>query len=247
MTADPERRMSFWEHLIELRWRILISLAAIAVGAGIAFVFREWLYWVLALPLLSVAPEMKLNYFAPQETFFVYIRLAFFGGLVLAAPVVLWQAWAFFSPAFKPTERKAVVPVLPLVLVLFVAGVLFVYYVLLPVSLRFLLGFAPEMLEAELHQDRYFGFVTALALAGGLLFELPVVMGIMGYAGLVNSRWLWQHSGHALVVLMILAAIITPTGDAFNMLVLTAPLMLLYLAGIVVVWAIQRKSRYKSL
>jgi sec-independent protein translocase protein TatC len=241
-----QKTMTFWEHIGELRRRIFFALAALVAGMVVAFLFRVWIYDVLLKPLNTAAPDVHLTFLAIQEPWLIYFRLAFFGGLVLASPFVLWQAWAFVAPALKPAEKRAVLPVMPVVLALFVAGVLFVYYVLLPVSIAFLLGFAHQSAQPMLTQERYFGFVTALCVAGGLLFELPAVMAVLGWLGLVSARWLWQRTGWALVVLMTLAAIITPTGDAFNMLVLTAPLVALYLVGVLLVWLIQRGRRNES-
>lgn len=235
--------MTFWEHLGELRRRIFSALVALVLGMVVAFLFRVWIYELLLRPLHTVAPEVNLTFLAVQEPWLIYFRLAFFGGLVLASPVVLWQAWAFIAPALKQQEKRLVRPVLPVVLGLFIAGVLFVYLVLLPVSIGFLLNFAHESAQPMLTQERYFGFVTALCIAGGLLFQLPAVLAVLGWLGLVTARWLWQRTGWALVVLMTLAAVITPTGDAFNMLVLTAPLIALYLVGVLLVWLIQRGQR----
>jgi sec-independent protein translocase protein TatC len=242
-SRDNERTMTFWEHLGELRNRIFASLIAVAVCASAAWIFRETVYAWLAWPLLKVYPDIKLNYLSPTEPFFVYVQIALVGGLVIASPFVLWQIWAFTAPALTRPERRAVRPVLPVVLLLFLSGVAFVYFWLLPLSLGFLLGMAPGSLEPEITQERYFRFITGLILAGGLLFELPLVLGVLGWLGIVTPRWLLRQSGAALVVLMIVAAIITPTGDAFNMLALTAPLMLLYFLSIGVVAIVQRRGK----
>lgn len=244
--AGGQKQMTFWEHLGELRRRIFAALSALVLGMAVAFIYRVWIYDLLIMPLHRAAPAVNLTFLAVQEPWLIYFRLAFFGGLVLASPFVLWQAWAFVAPALKPSEKRAVLPVLPVVLGLFAAGVLFVYFVLLPVSIAFLLNFAHESAQPMLTQERYFGFVTALCLAGGLLFELPAVLAVLGWLRLVTARWLWQRTGWALVVLMTLAAVITPTGDAFNMLVLTAPLIALYLVGVLLVWLIQRGRRNES-
>ena len=235
--------MNFWGHLGELRMRIFYSLIAVAVAAAVAYFFRERIYDVLIYPLLRAEPDIKLNYLAPTEPFFVYLRIVLFAGLVLASPVVLLQLWAFIAPALSKREKRVVLLSLPFIGMLFGLGIGFVYFFLLPISLGFLLGIAHTALEPELTQEKYFSFIVGLCLAGGLLFELPAVLGILGWLDMVNARWLWQRTGYALLILMILAAIITPTGDAFNMLALTAPLMVLYAVSIVVVWLIQRRAR----
>jgi sec-independent protein translocase protein TatC len=184
---------------------------------------------------------MELHFFAPTEPFFVTLRISLISGMILAAPLILLETWSFIAPALTRAERRMVLPVLPVVLLLFAGGVAFVYYVLLPVSIGFLLGLAQPQITPLLGQQDYFGLVTALCLAGGLLFQLPAVLGLLGALGFVTPDWLWQNSGYALIVLMTLSAVITPTGDAFNMLVLTAPLMLLYILSIGVVWVVQQR------
>jgi sec-independent protein translocase protein TatC len=241
--APEGKVLTFWEHLGELRRRIFAAALALVAGMVVAFIFRNWIYGLLIIPLHLAAPEVNLTFLAVQEPWLVYFRLAFFGGVILASPFVLWQAWAFLAPALKPNEKRAVLPILPVVLGLFASGVLFVYFVLLPVSIGFLLNFAHESAQPMLTQERYFGFVSALCIAGGVLFQLPAVLAVLGWLRLVTALWLWQRTGWALVVLMTLAAIITPTGDALNMLVLTAPLIALYLAGVVIVLLIQRARR----
>jgi len=246
MAEAGERTMTFWEHLGELRNRIVASLVAVVVCSCIAWIFREHLYAFLLWPLRQANPDIKLNQFVITEAFFTFMRIAFFGGLVIASPFVIYQLWAFIAPALKPNEKRITRGMLFPVAILFILGVAFIYFLLLPFSIGFLLNFSPEGLEPELSQEKYFSFITGLCLAGGVLFELPVIMGLLGWLGLVTPKWLLQKSGIALVVLMTVAAIITPTGDAFNMMAFTAPLMLLYLIGVVIVWLIQRMKRDKA-
>jgi sec-independent protein translocase protein TatC len=234
--------MSLLEHLAELRNRIAISLLAILAGAVLAYIYKDWIYGGLLRPLLLEQPELKLNFFAPTEPFFVYMRIALFGGITLASPFVLYQLWAFVAPGLTPKERSTARPTILMILLLFACGVCFVYFMLLPASLGILIGMANPGMEAELGQDRYFSFVIGLCLAGGVLFELPVVLGLLGWLGIVDARWLWKQSAAAFLALLILAAVITPTGDAFTMLVLTIPLMALYWLSIVLVWLIRRSG-----
>jgi sec-independent protein translocase protein TatC len=238
--------MTFWEHVGELRQRIVWSLASVLVAAIGSFVYWRQLYRLLLWPLKHADPDATLHYLAPQETFLVSMRIAIAAGVIFASPFVLWQGWAFIGPGLTRRERNYVRPVLPIVAMLFLCGVAFVYYILLPTSLGFLLGYAEGVAEGTLTQGRYFSFVTALLVAGGVLFQLPAVMAILGWLGITGAGWLWQKTGWALVVLMTLAAIITPTGDAVNMLILTAPLMALYLLGVALVWLIQRTGRRRA-
>jgi sec-independent protein translocase protein TatC len=234
--------MSFLEHLSELRNRLDWSALAILVASVVAYIYRDTIYGGLLNPLTASHPEMKLNYFAPTEPFFVYMRIALFGGITLASPFVIYQIWAFVAPGLTARERSLTRPAILLILLLFAAGVSFIYFMLLPASLGVLIGMANPGMEAELGQDRYFSFVIGLCLAGGILFELPVVLGLLGWLKIVSAAWLWKQSAMAFLALLILAAVITPTGDAFTMMILTAPLMLLYWLSIVIVWLINRSA-----
>jgi sec-independent protein translocase protein TatC len=240
--ANADRTMSFWDHLGELRLRPGRAALWVVLASVAAYFFKDRIYEALLWPLATAAPELNLNYFSPTEPFFVYLRIAIYAGITAASPLVLWELWAFVAPALNPAERRAVRPILPIVLALFAGGVLFVYAMLLPVSLKVLLGMANVHMEAELSQSQYFSFVLGLCLAGGLLFELPMVLAVLGWLRIVTAPWLWKQSAYALVVLMIVAAVITPTGDAFTMLALTAPLMALYMLSIGLVWVVQRRS-----
>jgi sec-independent protein translocase protein TatC len=240
--SDAARTMSFWEHLAELRTRLVRSALWVALFTAAAWFLREQLYALLLRPLTVAAPGLDLNYFSITEPLFTYLRIALYAGITAASPFILWELWGFVAPALTAAERRLVRPVLPIVLSLFSGGVAFMYYMLLPLSVGFLLGLANRYMEAELGQNFYFSFVLGLCLAGGLLFELPVVLALLGWLGIVDARWLWQHSSYALVVLMIVAAVITPTPDAFTMLALTAPLMALYLLSIGIVALIGKRK-----
>ncbi len=235
-----EREMGFWDHIGELRKRLFISVAIVVVCAGASFLFMDQLMAIITRPLLLSKPGMKLITLAPTEAFFFYMRLCVVAAIVVASPLILHQLWLFLAPALKPAERRKAGPVVPAVLLLFASGVAFVYYLLLPPSLQLLMSFGDKYLQANWSSDYYYNFVFSLCLAGGLLFELPIIMWLLGWLGIVTPALLWKQTGTALVILMIAAAIITPTGDAFTMLIFTAPLMLLYFLGIGVVALTQR-------
>jgi sec-independent protein translocase protein TatC len=232
--------MSFWGHIAELRLRLIRSVAWVALAGLAAWAFLPQLFEVLRHPLTLADPQLQLNNFSVLEQFHLYVRVVVYAAITAASPLILWEVWAFIAPGLTPRERGMVRPVLPFVLLLFAGGVVFVYYMLLPISLKVLLGMVPPGVANVQSQTQYMNFVLGLCLAGGLLFELPVVLALAGWIGLVDSRWLWKHSAHAFIVLMILAAVITPTGDAFTMLALTVPLMALYLLSIGLVAALRK-------
>jgi sec-independent protein translocase protein TatC len=244
---NNERVMTLLEHIGELRTRILRSVGWVVLAGAAAYAFTPQLYALLIAPLHRAAPDLQLHYFSATEPFFVTLRIAITAGLIIAAPLVLLELWGFVAPGLTPAERRAALPVLPVLILLFGSGVWFVYTQMLPVSIGFLLGLAQPGIAPMLDQQQYFAFIGGLCLGGGLLFELPAVLGLLGALGFISAGWLWRNTGIALIVLMILAAVITPTGDAFTMLLLTAPLMALYFLSIGVVWAVQRRARQGEL
>ncbi|MEZ5338004.1 MAG: twin-arginine translocase subunit TatC [bacterium] len=244
---DPElaRRMTFWQHLGELRVRLFRSVFYVLVLGCVAWFYKDLILDALTLPLDSFRSDLRLTVLAVPEAFFLYIRIATYCGIAAASPLILLEAWGFVAPALHPRERRLVLPVLPVVLLLFISGVLFIYYQLVPVSISILLGMAGDRFELVLTVDKYINFVLGLCMAGGIMFEMPVVLAILGSLELVTSRGLWQRSNLAVVILLTLSAVITPTGDALTMVLFTLPLMLLYFASTFVVWLIERRNRRK--
>ena len=222
--------MPFLDHLEELRWRLLWSLLAVFVCVGIGFflVMRFDLLGILIEPIRPFLGDTRLKFLSPTDPFFVTLKLGILVGLVLASPVVVYQIWAFLSPALKASERRAIVPSLYLGVVLFAIGVAMAYLIVLPVTLQFTMGFQTAALEQAITIDAYLAVVTRLLLAFGGVFELPVVILILSALGLVTPEFLASKRRHAVVGITILAAVITP-GDVITVtLLMMAPLFLLY-------------------
>ncbi|MDH4045838.1 MAG: twin-arginine translocase subunit TatC, partial [Gemmatimonadota bacterium] len=245
----PEERargeMPFLDHLEELRWRILWSLAALVAGTVIGFLLVQHVD-VLALlkrPIAPFLPDGRLFITRPTDAFLITLKLAAMVGVVLAAPVVGWQVWAFLSPALYERERRFVVPAMGAGLVLFVTGVLIAYLWVLPAALRILFSFQREDLETIITADAYFGFAAQIILAFGVMFELPLVIVLLAAFGIVNPAFFAKNRPVALVVAAVVAAFLTPP-DVVSMMMLLAPLMLLYEGGILVgrlLWRSRRK------
>lgn len=222
--------MPFLDHLEELRWRLLWSLLAafVCVGVGFFLVMRFDVLGVLIEPIRPFLGDTRLKYLSPTDPFFVTLKLGILVGLVLAAPIVIYQIWAFLSPALMPAERRAIIPSLYLGVVLFAMGVAMAYLIVLPVTLEFTMGFQTESLEQAITIDAYLAVVTRLLLAFGLVFEMPVVILILSALGLVTPEFLASKRRHAVVGITILSAVITP-GDVITVTVLMmVPLVLLY-------------------
>ena len=223
MSDDPQ---SILAHLDELRWRLLKMAIAVLVGAVVAFLFADWLRSILEAPFHQAAPDNTFQALKPAEEWGVLMRIALFGGVFLASPVILYQLWAFIHPALTGTERKWAFPIVGALVLLFTGGVVFGYYVL-PIGLSFLLGIFPDV-ENNLLLGDYYSFVIRLLLAIGLAFLYPVFLFAAAAAGMISSEQMARGRRWAVLLVVIGAALITPTGDILNLLILATPLYLMY-------------------
>jgi sec-independent protein translocase protein TatC len=235
--------MTLIDHFSELRNRLFISLGAWVVAAGAAFVVRFRLLEWLRAPLPD---QMTLNYFSILEPFVVSMQIASFFGLVLAAPVIVSQIWAFIAPGLYPEERRYAVPFILFTALAFALGVLFAYYVVLPFTLPILLGFLGGEAQGLLSIGRYISALLLLMGVFGIMFEMPVVGYLMARIGILRARMMTRHRRWAIVGGLVLAAVITPTADPFNFALVAGPLVVLYELTILVVRISQRKERHGS-
>lgn len=223
MSDNPQSILS---HLEELRWRLLKSGIAVLVGAIVAFAFANQLREILEAPFFDAAPNNTFQALKAGEEWGVLMRIALFGGVILAAPVVLYQIWAFITPALTGTERKWAFPIVGSLVVLFVGGVAFGYYVL-PRGLSFLLGIFPDVQNDLLIGD-YYSFVLRFLLAFGLAFLYPVFLFVAAAVGLISSEQMARGRRWAVLLVVTAAALITPTGDILNLMILAVPMYLMY-------------------
>lgn len=230
--ARRRGEMPFLEHLEELRWRVLWSLAAIAGGTVVGFVFVHFfgVMELLIRPLRAayVDPEFRLIYLSPADPFFITLKLAVVVGVILAFPIVVYQVWAFLEPALEKHEKRAIIPALYLGLVLFCAGVALAYFVALPMTMVFFQNFQADFLREQLEVGKTLAFITKLLIGFGVVFELPVVVMILSALGLVTPEFLRSKRRHAIVAITVLASFLTP-GDVITLTVmLMVPLFFLY-------------------
>lgn len=243
--------MPFLDHLEELRWRVLWSLLAVILGTIVGFVLVHYLgvLELLVRPVRTARgdPTLKLIYLSPADPFFITLRLAIYSGIILAFPIIVYQIWAFLSPALEKREKRAIIPALYLGMVLFCAGVALAYFAALPVTLEFFQGFMTESLEGNLEINQTLGFIVKLLLAFGVVFELPIVILILSALGLVTPQFLREKRRHAVVLITVLASFITP-GDAITLtIMMMLPLVLLYELGILLSVGIYRRRRAREL
>lgn len=224
MTSDEPQ--SILAHIEELRWRIVKVGIAVLVGAIVAFFFTDWLRDILEAPFYEAAPDNEFQGLKVGEEWGVLMRVIMFGGVILASPVVLYQIWAFIQPALTSRERKWAIPVVAALVLLFLGGVLF-GYVVLPRGLSFLLGIF-ENVENNLLIGEYYSFVLRFLLGFGIAFLYPVFLFAAAAAGIVSSEQLARGRRWAVLLVVTAAALITPTGDLPNLMILAVPLYLMY-------------------
>lgn len=227
--TNEAAEMPFLDHLEELRRRIIWALVALAICAVLGFfvVTELDVIGILERPFQKVMPGQNLLFTSPTTPVVVTFKLAFVVGFIMALPVIAFQAWSFFSPALYEREKRLVVPAIGVGFLLFLAGIAMAYFFVLPLGLKFLLGFQAESLEPIITIDEYLKFATRLILAFGVIFEMPVVLVLLGLLGIVTPEGLRKHRRHAIVILAISAAVLTPA-DVGTMFMLFTPMILLY-------------------
>ena len=232
--------MTFLEHLDELRNRILWAVVSIVAAFTMCWTFSGELYDIAAAPIRA-NPAVTLAVVRPQDIVSLYIKVTLVASLFVSAPLVLLQAWLFISPGLHPHERRWAIPFVISGSVLFVAGGAFGYYLAFPLALSFLLDWITAahltpIIDAVEYFDLFFTIIVAL----GVVFQIPAVIFVLSRIGLVTARTLVAHFKHAVLASVVLAAILTPTTDFGNMLVIAGPMVVLYGVGIVVAWLFGR-------
>ena len=240
-------RAPLMEHLIELRSRLIKSIAAFLVMFVICFFFAKDIYNILAIPYQHAAgPEAKLIYTAPQEFFFTQIKVAMFAAFFLSCPVIFTQVYAFVAPGLFKNERDAFRPYLFATPTFFAMGALLVFFLVMPNLLHFFMGMQqanePGRAQIELlpRVSEYLSLIMTLIFAFGLTFQLPVVLTLLGRVGIIDSAFLKKHRRYAIVLVFVVAAVLTPP-DVFSQLALAVPGLLLYEASIISVGMIEKK------
>ncbi|HEX7707811.1 MAG TPA: twin-arginine translocase subunit TatC [Thermoanaerobaculia bacterium] len=233
--GDPEQdltKMSFLDHLEELRKRLLVSIIAVMVGFLVCWAFAEPIFEKLQEPLAQfLPPGDKLAYTRLTAPFFLYMKVAFFSGIFVAAPVILLQVWLFISPGLYKRERRLAAPFIILGSLFFLVGGYFGYRFLLPATCSFFVETGKEFTHMVTVDD-YFSFASTIILACGLVFETPILVFFLARLGIVTPAFLMQKFKYAIVLSFIIAAVITPTPDMVTQAALAIPMILLYLIGV---------------
>jgi sec-independent protein translocase protein TatC len=248
---DPETggQMTFFEHLVELRKRIINSLIAVIVGATIGWVVAPKFVNFITIPIQKALSAHNLNpqlvYTGPTDYLSLLIKLSIYLGIIMASPIILYQIWLFVAPALYRNEKSAVTGFLFSTVFLFLAGIAFAYFLALPHILNFLVGFRGPVVPL-IKIDDYFDLVFLVIVALGLVFELPVLIFFLTLFGIVTPKFLVQNTKYAILVITVVAAIVTPTPDAVTMLLVMAVMTALYFVGVAVSWVVVRKRERRE-
>ncbi len=236
-----QQDLSLVEHLAELRRRLIISVAAIAAGAVLAYAFIDPIFTLFSQPLMDVLPpDTTLIFTSYPEAFFTYLKLAITVGIFLASPLVLYEIWAFVAPGLYPHEKRLALPFVFASTLCFVGGGVFGYFVVFPAAFNFLAHFTGDSFVLLPSVSEYFTLTVRLLLGFGLAFELPVLMVFLGLLGFIDAAMLRKNRKYAILIIFIIAAIFTPTPDVLNQILLAGPLLLLYEVSIFFVWFVRR-------
>jgi len=234
-----DREPTFVEHLEELRRRIILSLVSLGLAALASLPFAPYLLKILKSPAGDTL--QKLAFFGPEEAFLIYMRVGFLSGFVIAFPVIIYQLWAFVAPAVEERFKRYAGYFILAASFAFLGGCLFSYFILLPKALTFLLSFGSDDLVPVISAGKYISFVTGLIFASGVVFEMPVLSFFLTKMGVINPGILRKNFRYAVIVIAIFSAVITPTTDIFNMMVLMIPMLLLYEVSIWVSYFAKRR------
>jgi sec-independent protein translocase protein TatC len=257
--SDDSGKMSFLEHLDELRRRIIWSVVAVGVGFGIACFFLEertfgpigshgpWSFglfkFVMGPMKALLQPGETLSYIDPTEAFALYLKLAAIAGLMLASPIVMTQVWLFIAPGLYAHEKKFAVPFVFLSSISFIGGAAFSHLVVFPMSWTFLASFTNDLMRFEPRVEPAFSLYMKMLVAFGLVFQMPPVVLFLARMGMVTSRFLIRNFKYAVLIIFIAAAILTPDGSPVTQSVMAGPMILLYLLSIALAWLFGKKRR----
>lgn len=219
--------MSFLDHLEELRWRLIYAAAGIVIGAVAAWIFIDPLIeFVLLKPARDAGAS--LQNLRPFGQLFLYVQVAIVIGLIISLPNIFYQLWKFISPALKKSERKYILWIVIFSSLCFLAGIAFAYFVMLPLALKFAAQFGSEAIKNEFAIDEYMSIIISVMLAAGCVFELPMVSFFLSKLGLLTPAFMKKYRRHAIIIILVLAAFLTPGADPVSQVILAVPLVLLY-------------------
>lgn len=238
-----EGRMTFLEHLDELRKRITHAVVALLVGFLVAFAFIDRVFGFVYFHLAKDIPGGNLIYTEPAEAFFLYIKIAALTGVLISSPYIMWQVWLFIAPGLYQKEKRLAVPFVIASSSLFISGAAFAHYFVFPAAWKFFAGFSNDFLQFMPRVEPVFGLYVKLVLSLGLVFQLPVLIFVLARLGIVTASFLMRNFKYAVLIIFIAAAVITPDGNPVVQVMVGAPMVALYLLGAAVAWIFGKSKK----
>lgn len=237
-------KMSFLEHLDELRKRIIRALLSLAVGVAIAAFFIEDIYAFVMAPLAAMlGPNERMIYTYPTEAFMLWIRIALIAGLFISAPLIFWQVWQFVAPALYAKERRYAIPFVVLSSVGVLSGAAFSHYVAFPLMWKFFASFSSDLVSFMPRIEDSFSLYMRMLLGMAAVFQMPALVFFMARMGVVTARWMTRHFKYAVLIIFIVAAVITPSADYASQMIVAFPMIGLYIISIAIAWIFGKKKK----
>ncbi|MCL5674166.1 MAG: twin-arginine translocase subunit TatC [Candidatus Omnitrophica bacterium] len=234
------KEMSLWEHIVELRYRLIVCLIFVGIGIVVSFPFSKDVFGFLELPCKGIIHNFV--FFSPQDAFLVYLRISILTGLVISLPVIMFQVWEFIAPAMERKTQKYIVIFVLFATLLFLAGMAFIFLLVLPAGLKFLLLLGGTQLTPMISAASYISFVVGTLIAGGIIFQMPVLSFFLTKFGMLNWKFLTGKIRYAIVGIFIVAAILAPSPDMFSMFMMAIPMFFLYGVSLLVSFIANPKS-----
>lgn len=241
----PTQEMPFLEHLEELRWVVFRSLIGLIAGMIVCFIFAQDILQILTYPASQLDPPLIFQFLKVQGMLIVYLEIGFFGGLALALPLIFQQLWSFISPGLHQREKRYFLPLMISVTTLFMVGISFAYFVIVPFALNFFVGLAPADISANIAIDFYIGFAIRLMFLFGIVFEMPVISYFLAKIGLITKEGMRNYRRHAIVGIFVAAALLTPP-DPVTQIFLGIPLVLLYEFSIFIAGRVEKNAKHRA-
>ena len=237
--------MPFLEHLEEFRNRIIKAIIGVIIGAVICLIFSKQLLNVLLWPTTRVDMPIDIQVLKVQGMFIVTLEIAFFGGILVSLPFLLYQAWMFIAPGLYRNEKRYVPRVITSATLLFLTGVAFAYFLIFPFALEFFLGLAPETVQTNIAIDFYISFIIRLLVIFGVVFQLPIMSYFLSKMGIITPVFMRKHRRHSIVIIFVMAALFTPP-DPFTQVMLAIPLILLYEISIYISYLVHKSKKNRD-
>jgi sec-independent protein translocase protein TatC len=241
--SEDGGKMSFLEHLDELRKRIIRALISLCFGIAVAAFFIDDIYAFVMLPLRqALRPGETMIYTYPTEAFMLYIRIAVIAGLFISAPLIFWQVWLFVAPALYAKERRYAIPFVVLSSLGVIAGAAFSHYVAFPLMWRFFASFSSDLVSFMPRIEDSFSLYMRMLLGMAAIFQMPALVFFLARMGVVSARWMARQFKYAILVIFIVAAVITPSSDMASQTIVAVPMIGLYILSIAIAWLFGKKK-----